>query len=202
MTLESQLNMTIRFNIKAVEREDKSLLGVVRMFGKYKSYRARGLCLRFEADEDRENLRVDRQNAFFYGNTEDLGYNYFRESPFSDQELKDFKDKSYSAKTNLSDRAGKPYIGFVLIPLEEMRITGPRRQSLIETIIHEAEKNLPQWIKNLTPIGVRTNEPNSMKGFGRSFASFPEDLKQRALETGLFYTLTAEKKDMVVKRIT
>lgn len=181
------------FNIKAVDNEDGSLYGMVRMIGKKRTSKVYGICVVFETDEQKENLHLDKESLFFYGNTIDLEKNYRRERPFSDSELKSFSDKLYSEKTDLGDISGDSQIGFVLIPLEEMQLD-PNRRSLVDKLVSKAEESLPNMINQLRKVEIRDYDPNFMKSFRNMFSSFPVDLRERALQNGSFYSIPRRKR--------
>lgn len=187
------MKTTTGFNVRAVDGEGGSLYGVVRMIRKRGLFKVYGICGVFEVDEQRENLHFDKESLFFYGSTRDLKKNYYREIPFSDLELKSFKDKSYSEKTYSADIIGDSEIGFVSIPLEEMRLDH-NRKGLVDRLISEAEEKLPNLVNELIRVKIRYDDHNFMKMFGHMFSTFPRDLREKALQNGSFYKLPGREK--------
>lgn len=181
------------FNIKAVEAEDESLYGIVRMRGKKGVFKVSGICAEFETDEQRENLQLNTEHLFFYGNIRDLDDNYYQELPFSKEELKGFRDKQYSEATLMSQKTKEGEIGYVRIPLQDMQLDLKRR-GLVDILVSAAEEELPRLVNELIKVEIRADDSNYMKAFGNMFSVFPAELMKKALQNSSFYKLPTRKR--------
>lgn len=145
----------------------------------------------FQYNPISNDLFVDRDHPFFYGNELDftknfglVGANNTRRHPFKPEELEGFLDKPYSPTFAKQADKGK---GFYFVPIEDMRL-GSAQKSLVRRLIEKAVEDMPSWVMELEEVSKNLGDPKDRKSFNAHFASFPMALKEAAIEAGSFMT--------------
>ncbi len=164
--------------------------GIFRIRGEYQptcnTHEIHGICTEVTIDTKKTLMDTDNK-PFFYGDKEDLSYNYYaRDIPIELlMSLGDFTDRHYTYRRQAT--VGREF-GFVKIPVEEMMLSD-YQLTLLHTIIPEVAERLPDLMQNLRPVKIRETYKESMKGFEHIFSHFPLELKEAALKNDSFYML-------------
>lgn len=91
-------------------------------------------------------------------------------------------------------------VGYLSIPLEEMRMSD-RNRRLLHEIVEDAQTVLPNLVKELVHVTVLSGNIGFKKSMGNIFAPFPGALKDRALAQGSFYRKVENKERTTAERI-
>ena len=195
MKRNDDLQIYKRFALKAVKEADGLLRGVVRMSvatgvkEALRKYCIKGACVNVETDK--EAIRADRDNLFFYGTPYELADNFHGELQSryekmieSDRKMQGFRDKEYHGYHPFAE---KSY--FYAIPLSEM-VLQQEEKKLLEALLGDAEMLIPTLVEQMYLVEMPNMPKEITKGLkmiGREFALFPYLLKEKAKENGAYY---------------
>ena len=150
-----------------------------------------GICIIFQYNPKSRELFLDHDHPFFYGNELDFTKNYglvgeynTRRHPFNPDELAAYLDKPYAATF---ERQAKKGSGFYFVPIDEMRL-GSSQKGLVRKLMEKAVLEMPTWVANLEVVHKSLDDVKERKSFNAHFASFPQALREAAIEEGSFLT--------------
>jgi hypothetical protein len=173
------------FDLKAVGGADQNITGFVRMGGHLPPNRVKGICGVVQANLERTEVFFGQDALLFYGNRIELASNYNCNPPFSSAELAGYADRPYVNKTSVKFKRGDK---FYAIPVGEMKLSSGRLE-MIRKLIEHVRVNLPAWMVDLVRVEIEWGSHGFMRAFGHVFSSFPQGLREAALEAGWFYKL-------------
>lgn len=200
MQRKRQKKLSQIFNLKAVDDENNTIWGILRMGASDSVYysKVNGICGVFETDENRKQLWFDAESLFFYGRTKDLMDNYHTHWPPASLDLTQYIDKPFAQRAHSYCVAGDPKLGYMLIPLDKLGL-GASQQSLVDMLVSEVPEQLPKLMNKIVRIQIDTD---NLRTVGKALASVPLELKEKAIENSSFYRNYYARESTTVEIIT
>jgi hypothetical protein len=170
--------------LRAVDRKNNSLYGIIRMQAKRELLRFRGMCQFFELNKNDGSLFLDKDNLFFFGTYSDLCENYWK-TPHHLTPI-------FKQKTSENEPFGYCSNGDNAIPLycsisQKIMNRNEKNSAFLEDFIKMIETKSTAIFSKIVNLELDSSNKHKITGFNQYFKNFPSQLKEDAITNGSFY---------------